>query len=47
MKGKIGFVVCVCALILVSMSATAVFEVPAGAVTFGSIEYVLARRGIL
>lgn len=38
MKGKIGFVVCVCALILHSVPATAVLEVPEGAVTFESLD---------
>ena len=37
MKGKMGFMVCVCAMILFSVPATAVFEVPEGAVTFESL----------
>ena len=46
MEGTIGFVVCVCALILFSVPVTAVFEGPEGVVTFESTEYV-PRRGIL
>ena len=34
MNGKIGFMICVCALILSSAPATAEFEVPEDAVTF-------------